>query len=87
MHQSGRGIDAQIALSDLADLLNAASVPEHLKRQPNLAFLTQEQLAERWGLSIDTLRGLSIPWWRPSFLRWPYSREGGQIPDRCDPRL
>jgi hypothetical protein len=56
MHQSDRGIDAQIALSDLADLLNAASVPEHLKRQPNLAFLTQEQLAERWGLSIDTLR-------------------------------
>ena len=32
MHQSDRGIDAQIALSDLADLLNAASVPEHLKR-------------------------------------------------------
>lgn len=56
MHQSNRSIDAQTALSDLADLLDAVSVPEHLKRQPNLAFLTQDQLAERWGLSVDTLR-------------------------------
>lgn len=56
MDQSNRSPDTQIALSDLADLLDAALIPEHLKRQPNLAFLTQEQLSERWGLSVDTLR-------------------------------
>ena len=56
MHQSDRDVDAQIALTDLVELLNSAVVPEHLKRRPNLAFLTQEQLAERWGLSVDTLR-------------------------------
>ena len=56
MHQSDQDTDDQIALTDLVELLNGALVPEHLKRRPNLAFLTQEQLAERWGLSIDTLR-------------------------------
>jgi len=48
--------DDRTALSTLSEIMDAASVPEHLKREPNLAFLTQEQLAERWGLSIDTLR-------------------------------
>ena len=56
MDQHDTRDDDRTALSALSEIIAAASVPEHLKREPNLAFLTQEQLAERWGLSIDTLR-------------------------------
>lgn len=75
MDQSNRNLDAQITLSDLADLLGATSIPEHLKRQPNLAFLTQEQLAERWGLSVDTLRDYRARGGGPAFF-------GGRIRGR-----
>jgi len=47
MDQSNRSRDTQIALSDLADLLGAASIPEHLKLHPNLAFLTQEHFLRK----------------------------------------
>lgn len=75
MRQSDQDIDAQIALTDLVDLLNNAAVPEHLKRQPNLAFLTQEQLASRWGVSVDTLRDVRARGGGPVFF-------GGRIRGR-----
>ena len=75
MDKPDRIRDRQTALADLADLLDAVSVPEHLKRQPNLAFLTQEQLAERWGLSVDTLRDYRARGGGPKFF-------GGRIRGR-----
>ena len=75
MDQSNRSRDTQVVLSDLADLLGAASTPEHLKRHPNLAFLTQEQLSERWGLSVDTLRDYRARGGGPAFF-------GGRIRGR-----
>ena len=33
-------------------------IPEHMKRAPDLQFLTPEQVADRLGMSLDTLRDL-----------------------------